>query len=140
MFASAIVSDGAAIQPMVTEKVSPSTLTSLVAMEWAADASLSRAPPCRSGRHSMDADGASVTDEDVMAKAMRRKAEKNLDTIGTSSSSKSFTFFSPSRIMVNLSSLGVSLGKNSRDIMVSISVLKQMEYDRLTVAPKVFNM
>jgi hypothetical protein len=88
----------------------------------------------------MDADGASATDEDVMAKAMRCKAKKNLDTIGTSSSSKSFTCFSPSRIAVNLSSLGVSLGKNSRDIMVSTSVLKHMEYDRLTVAPKVSNV
>jgi hypothetical protein len=75
-----------------------------------------------------------------MSKAMRRKAEQNLDTIGTSSSSKSFTCFSPSRIAVNLSSLGVSLGKNSRDIMVSTSVLKHMEYDRLTVVPKVSNV
>jgi hypothetical protein len=88
----------------------------------------------------MDADGASTTDEDVMTKAMRRKAELNLDTAGTSSPSKSFTCFSPSRIAVNLSSLGVSLGKNSRDIMVSTSVLKHMEYDRLTVVPKVSNV
>jgi hypothetical protein len=36
-----------------------------------------------------------------------------------------------------LSSIGVSLGRSSSDIAVSTSVLKHMEYDRLTVAPKV---
>jgi hypothetical protein len=36
-----------------------------------------------------------------------------------------------------LSSIGVPLGRSSSDIAVSTSVLKHMEYDRLTVAPKV---
>jgi hypothetical protein len=92
----------------------------------------------QSGRHAMDLDGASVTDEDVMMKAMRHKAEQNLDTSGTSPSSKSFTRFSDSRIAANLGSIGVSLGRSSSDILVSTSVLKHMEYDRLTVVPKVF--
>jgi hypothetical protein len=85
----------------------------------------------------MDADGASVTDEDVMKKAMRRKADQNLDTSGMTPSSKSFTRFSDSRIAANLSSIGVSLGNSSRDVSISTSVLKHMEYDRLTVLPKV---
>uniref|UniRef100_A0ACD5Z868 Uncharacterized protein n=1 Tax=Avena sativa TaxID=4498 RepID=A0ACD5Z868_AVESA len=36
----------------------------------------------RSARHGIDASGASATDEDLMVKAMRRKAEKNLDSQG----------------------------------------------------------
>jgi hypothetical protein len=54
-----------------------------------------------SGRHALDTGGASATDEDVMKKAMRRKAEKNLDTSGIAPSSKSFTCFSDSRIVAN---------------------------------------
>nr|XP_051206417.1 uncharacterized protein LOC127321418 [Lolium perenne] len=36
----------------------------------------------RSGRYAVAEDGAGVTDEDVMQRAMRRKAELNLDTAG----------------------------------------------------------
>jgi hypothetical protein len=85
----------------------------------------------------LDGNGASATDEDVTTKAMRLKAAKNLDSVGTSSRAKSFTSFSSSRIASNLSSVGVSLGRNSSDVVVSTSVLKHMEYDRFTVAPKV---
>jgi hypothetical protein len=70
----------------------------------------------------MDPDGASTTYEDVLKKAMRRKAEKNLDSSGKIIHSKSFTRFLDSRIVSNLSSLGVSLGNSSRDISVSASM------------------
>uniref|UniRef100_A0ACD5Y0U9 Uncharacterized protein n=1 Tax=Avena sativa TaxID=4498 RepID=A0ACD5Y0U9_AVESA len=43
-------------------------------------------PARRSSRHAVDALGASATDEDSLGKAMRRKAEKNLDTPGYLSS------------------------------------------------------
>jgi hypothetical protein len=46
----------------------------------------------RSGRHAQSEDGFGVTDEDTMQKAMRRKAEKNLDTVGNKKST-SFTTF-----------------------------------------------
>jgi hypothetical protein len=62
-------------------------------------------------------------------KAMRRKAVRNLDTVGTSPSAKSYSNFSCTRIASNLSSIGVSLGRSSSDIAVSTSVLKHMEYD-----------
>jgi hypothetical protein len=70
-----------------------------------------------------------------MQRAMRRKAEKNLDTAGMKQPSKSFTSFSNSRISSNLSSLGVSLGTTSDEISVSANVLRQTELDRLTVVP-----
>jgi hypothetical protein len=72
-----------------------------------------------------------------MQRAMRRKAEINLDTAGTKQPSKSFTSFSDSRISSNLSSLGVSLGNTSDEISVSANVLRQTELDRLTVVPNV---
>jgi hypothetical protein len=70
-----------------------------------------------------------------MKRAMRRKAEKNLDTAGTKQSAKSFTSFSYARISSNLSSVGVSLGNRSDEILVSANVLRQTELDRLTVVP-----
>jgi hypothetical protein len=71
-----------------------------------------------------------------MQKAMRRKAELNLDTSGTKKST-SFTAFSDSRISSNLSSVGISLGRNRDAISVSANVLRHLEHDRLTVNPKV---
>jgi hypothetical protein len=70
-----------------------------------------------------------------MQRAMRRKAEKNLDTAGTRQTSKSFTSFSDSRISSNLISLGVSLGTRPDEVSVSANVLRQTELDRLTVVP-----
>jgi hypothetical protein len=84
----------------------------------------------------MAKDGAGVTDEDMMQKAMRRKAAKNLDASGTMSSTTSFLKFSDSRISSTLSSVGVSLGRTLEDISVSANVLRHLEYDRLTVIPK----
>jgi hypothetical protein len=84
----------------------------------------------------MAEDGSADTDEDMMQKAMRRKAEKNLDVAGNKKSA-SFIKFSDSYISSNLNSVGVSLGSNSRDIAVSANVLRHLEYERLTVIPKV---
>jgi hypothetical protein len=90
----------------------------------------------RSGRHAQAEDGSADTDEDMMQKAMRRKAEKNLDTAGNKKSA-SFIKFSDSQISSNLNSVGISLGSHSRDISVSANVLRHLEYERLTVIPKV---
>jgi hypothetical protein len=72
-----------------------------------------------------------------MQRAMRRKAEKNLDTAGTKQPSKSFNSFSDTRISSNLSSIGVNMGSRSDEISVSANVLRQTELDRLTVVPNV---
>jgi hypothetical protein len=89
-----------------------------------------------SGRHAQAEDGSGDTDEDMMQKAMRRKAEKNLDIAGNKKSA-SFIKFSDSQISSNLNSVGISLGSHSRDIAVSANVLRHLEYERLTVIPKV---
>jgi ribosome-binding protein aMBF1 (putative translation factor) len=83
-------------------------------------------------------DGAGDTDEDMMQKAMRRKAAKNLDTAGTKQSSTSFTAFSDSHISSNLGRVDVSMGRQSDEISVSVNVLRHMERGRLTVMPKAF--
>jgi hypothetical protein len=80
----------------------------------------------------MAPDGSTTTDEDMMKKAMSRKAEKNLDNAGTTS----FTGYSDSRIIANLNSVGVSLGSNALDVSVSTNVLRHLEYDRIKVIPK----
>ena len=85
----------------------------------------------------METDGASVTDEDSMTKAMRRKATRNLDYSGTELNSKSFLSFSPQSIHSKLSSVGVNLGNSKFQVNVSTNVLRHMEFDRLTVIPKV---
>jgi hypothetical protein len=72
-----------------------------------------------------------------MQRAMRRKAEMNLDNAGMKQPSKSFISFSDSRISSNLSSLGVSLGNTSDEILVSAKMLRQMELDRLTVVSNI---
>jgi hypothetical protein len=92
-------------------------------------------PLRRSGRHSIGADGTTSTDEDSLTRAMRRAATRNLDYEGTSSR-KSFLSFDNSRVSANIASLGVSLGRNEKEVQVSVKALKQMEFDRLTVAPR----
>jgi hypothetical protein len=72
----------------------------------------------------------------MLQKAMRRKAAKNLDAVGTKSSSTSFTRFSDSKISSTLGSVGVSLGRTSEEISISANVLRHLEYDRITIIPK----
>jgi hypothetical protein len=91
----------------------------------------------RSGRYATAEDGAGVTDEDMLQRAMRRQAAKNLDAEGTKLPSTSFTKFSDSKISSTLGSVGVSLGHTSEEISISANVLRHLEYDRLTVIPKV---
>jgi hypothetical protein len=92
--------------------------------------------PRRSARHATAADGASSTDEDVLTKAMRRKAEMFASHApGTSKSLKSFLSYSNSKLSSSLAAVGVHLGNNDREIQVSASALKHMEFDRLTVTP-----
>ena len=77
------------------------------------------------------------TDEDSLAKAMRRKAAQNLDNQGITSSPKSFLDFSNTAIVSKLNKVGASLGKNEKDISISTNALKHLEYDRLKVTPRV---
>jgi hypothetical protein len=79
-------------------------------------------PIRRSGRYGAAADGASATDEDSMQKAIRRKAELNLDykCIITPSKSKSFLSFSTPMITSKLSSVGVKIGSNEKEIVLSL--------------------
>ena len=94
-------------------------------------------PPRRSERFGVALDGASAIDEDSLKKAMRRKAARNLDNHGTNLSSKSFLSFSSNSIHSKLSSVGVNLGSSKNQVDVSTKVLRHMEFDRLTVIPKV---
>jgi hypothetical protein len=73
----------------------------------------------------------------MMQKAMRRKAEKNLDCAGTKNPSTSLINYSDFKISSNLGSVGVSLRRNLDDISVLANVLRHLEHDRLTVIPKV---
>ena len=94
------------------------------------------AAPRRSACHAVAADGSSATDEDALAKAMRRKAEQFTVTTGTSNRPKSFLAFSSSNISSKLNQVGISLGNNSTKTAVSTKALRNLEYDRLTVTPK----
>ncbi|KAI4989472.1 hypothetical protein ZWY2020_036789 [Hordeum vulgare] len=92
-------------------------------------------PTRRSGRHTVADDGTMDTDEDSLARAMRHKAAHNLDNEGITSPSKSFLAFSTTTMVSKLNNLGVSLGKNEKDIFISANALKYLEYDRLKVVP-----
>jgi hypothetical protein len=56
----------------------------------------------------MAEDGSGDTDEDMMQKAMRRKAEKNLDVSGNKKSA-SFIKFLDSHISSNLNSANINV-------------------------------
>ena len=77
------------------------------------------------------------TDQNSMMKAMRLRASRNLVfSQGTTPPLKSFLSFPNSRVNSNLESLGVRLGRNSEERLVSVNVLKNVEVDRFEVAPK----
>jgi hypothetical protein len=80
-------------------------------------------------------DGATTTDEDSMAKAMRRKAESNLDFSGTINSSKSFLTFPTPLMASKLHNVGLSLGSSISSISVLANALRRMEFDRLKFTP-----
>jgi hypothetical protein len=86
------------------------------------------------------ADGSIATDVDTLKKAMRRKSENNLDYGGTKSHPSSFISLSTPVISSKLNVVGIKLGKNDAEVSVSANVLRHMEYDRLTVSPKLQNV
>jgi hypothetical protein len=75
-----------------------------------------------------------ATDKDTLAKAMRRKAEANLDFAGTSHSSKYFLAFPTPLIAANLNNVGLSLGNSASTISVSASALRRMDFKKFKVA------
>jgi hypothetical protein len=75
-----------------------------------------------------------------MQKAMRRKANMNLDFSGMTSRSSSFLSLSTPVLSSKLNAVGVKLGKNVSEVNLSANVLRHMEYDRLTVDPKLRNV
>jgi hypothetical protein len=85
-------------------------------------------------------DGSSTTDEGTLQKAMRHKAAVNLDFSGMSSKSSSFIFLSTHVISSKLNAVGIRLGKNVSEVCLSTNVPRHMEYDRLTVSPKLQNI
>jgi hypothetical protein len=74
-----------------------------------------------------------------MQKAMRRKAAMNLDFSGMSSKASSFISLSTPIISSKLNAVGIRLGKNASEVCLSANVLRHMEYDRLTIKPKLQN-
>ena len=72
-----------------------------------------------------------------MVKAMRRKAALNLEPDGNDNLHKSFLAFSNSSVSAKLNSVGVSLGNCDSKISLSTKALRHLEFDRLTVIPKV---
>ena len=88
----------------------------------------------RSSRHAVAADGSVATDEDSLAKAMRRKALLNGQlTPGTSSKPKFFLSLSTHQLSSRLHKVGVTMGRDEKEILVSTNALKHMEFDRVKV-------
>ena len=76
--------------------------------------------------------GLSPTDDDSLSKAMRRKALQNVQlTPGTSVKSKSFVSFSNTQLSFRIFNVGISLGRNEKDVLVSANALRHMEVDRV---------
>ena len=75
----------------------------------------------------------------MLFRSMRRKVEQNLDGAGIKSSSASFLSFSTPLMSSRLSSVGVLMGSNERDISFSYNALKHMEFDRLKATPSVLS-
>jgi hypothetical protein len=69
-------------------------------------------------RHGVGPDGAAASDEDFLAKAMRRKVVANLDFTCINKSSKSFLAFPTPLIASNLNNVGLSLGNSVSAISV----------------------
>jgi hypothetical protein len=94
-------------------------------------------PSRRSVRHGVGLDWAATSDEDFLAKAMRRKAAVNLDYAGINKISKSFLTFPTPLIAANLNNVGVHLGRSVNSISVSANTLRCIEYDRIKLTPTI---
>ena len=82
----------------------------------------------------MAVDGSVATDEDSLATAMRRKALLNGQlTPGTSSKPKSFISLSTHQLSSRLHKVGVTMGRDEKEILVSANALKHMEFDWVKV-------
>ena len=95
-----------------------------------------KASPRCTMRHPAAADDSSVTDEDTLSKAMRRKATLLAPPpMGTSITHNYFLSYSSSMVSSNLAKVGVTLGGNENEIVVLTNALEHVEYDRLKVYP-----
>jgi hypothetical protein len=63
----------------------------------------------------------------------------NPDFSGMRSKSSSFVSLSTPVISSKLNAVGIRLGKNANEVCLSANVLRHMEYDGLTVSPKLQN-
>ena len=83
-------------------------------------------------------DSSTPTDEDSLAKAMRHKALQNAQlTPGTSSKSKSFLSLTTPQLSSRLFNVGVSLGRNEKEVLVSANGLWHMEVDHVRATTNV---
>jgi hypothetical protein len=71
------------------------------------------------------------TDEDILSKAQRLAAKRNLET-----SELSFIPFDPKFITSNCEKIGITLGSTENKVLQSVVSIKNIEIDRLTVAAK----
>jgi hypothetical protein len=71
------------------------------------------------------------TDEDILTKAQRLAAKRNLKT-----SELSFIPFDPKFITSNCEKLRITLGSTKNKVLQSVVSIKNIEIDRLTVATK----
>jgi len=85
----------------------------------------------------MAEDGATPTDEDSLARAMRLQATRNLDFSQGISTTKSFLSFPDVCISSNMKALGVSFGSTGSEVNISVNALRRVEFDRSKVSPKV---
>jgi hypothetical protein len=71
------------------------------------------------------------SDEDIMSKAHRLAAKRNLET-----SEFSFITYNPKTIIPNMKNIGINLGKNEKKVLNSVVAIKNIEIDRLAVTAK----
>jgi hypothetical protein len=74
------------------------------------------------------------TDEDILSKAQRLAAKRNLEL-----SESSFISLSPEVIISNCEKIEISLGSSENQVLQSVVAIKNIEIDRLTVAPSSYS-
>ena len=92
-------------------------------------------PLRRSNRHPVSADGSSLTDEHALAKAMRRQASRNLDSMLGSSPAKYFLSFPDTGISSSLKNVCTSMGNNDNQINNYIHYIRYIK-----INPKNLNL
>ena len=110
-------------------------LTCGVASSAYVERSEAKQPSCG---HAVVVDGSTPMDEDSLAKAMRRKALQNAQlTPSTSYKSRSFLSLTTPQLSSRLFNVGVSLGRNEKEVLVSANALRHMEVDRVRATTNV---